>query len=429
MNAYLRTRSVKSRLAAVAAIALAAGPLAIVAVPSSAGATVGTTTVTCSAARDDSGAVVSEAVGGMTTASAVSYAGQPMPDPAPMSYTLDGLPESTSVGAALSAAFLWGGDTHTTGGLAGPFSSFFGLTTATANPVVTSLEITGPATKTGLTVTTSSSIPLDGTDTPIPLWMPGTVTPSAAGSFSVYGQQRVTFVINKDIDFQGIAVRVNTLTFVCRTDVLATVYAIAPGAPIARIDDFGATSLSVDDAGAVTGATTLDVLANDSPSASAIDPTTLTVTNSGLFTTEVIDGTIVITGGPDKQAWQTSGPLEKCQPISSSGYPVISAADASNSVSSDDSSVPTTVVSSDGDSATNQTMETVWSCTATVEYSVCTVDQSPICSTSQAYIKFSKTDVSTYSTTDFFGSDEMLVESVGSAGPAVPVAVTPKYTG
>lgn len=427
MNTQSNPRAFGSRVAVLGALALLAGPLAVVAVPTSAGATTGTTTVTCLPAQDDSGAVVSEAVGAMSTASAVSYARQSMPDPAPMSYTLDGLPETTSVGASLSAAFLWGGDSHTTGALAGPFSSFFGLTTGTANPVVTSLEIAGPATRSGLTVTTTSSIPLDGTDAPIPLWMPGTITTTAAGAFTVWGSQRVTFVINKDIDFQGIAVRVNTLTFVCSTDVLATVYVIAPGAPIARIDDFRTESLVVDDAGAVSGATTLDVLANDSPSASAIDPSTLTVTDPGPFTTAVVDGKIVVTGGPDQQAWQTTGPPAQCQPETSYTDSPVAADDVTSSDPSGSSTAPTTVVSSDGDSTTTYTGQTIWSCLALVEYSICTVDTPPICSTSQAFISYSKTDQFQYSASDSFGYEETL--AVTSAGPAVPVPARPSYAG
>lgn len=393
-----------ARIAVLGSLTLLAGTMATVVVPTLAGAAGGSTTVTCRGADDDRGAVESGISGPITTASAVGYSGISIPDPASMSFTLDGIPETADVGSSLSAAFQWGGDSHLIGALAKKFLPQYDLTTVTADPIVTSLEVTGPATRSGLTATTAASFPLSGTDTPAPLSLSGTITTTATGAVTVQGSQRITFPINKDIDYQGplaeggISVRVNSFTFVCTTEVLATMYVVAPGAPIARLDDFTADDLVVDTSAAVSGATTLDVLANDTPTASAIDPSTLTVTDSGPLTTSVVDGKIVVTGTTGFANWLYENAFSEvpvCQPIDE-----------------------------------NSSSPAGYSCTATVEYSICTVDQPPLCSTAFATIAITTTTPpeSAFPVRTTM-APPITVPSPPTALPATPVPATPTFTG
>lgn len=397
-----------ARIAVLGSLTLLTGTMATVAVPALAAAADGTATVTCRGADDDRGAVVSGPSGPISSASAVGNSGISIPAPASMSYTFGGIPESTGIGSTLPVTFQWGGDSHLIGALADQFLPPYGLTTATVDPIVTSLAIVGPATHTGLTATTTASFPLSGTDTPAPVSLSGTVTTTAAGVVTVQGSQRITFPINKDVNYQGplapdgISVRVNSLTFVCTTEVLATMYVVAAGAPIARLDDFAASGLVIDKAGAASGTTTFDVLANDSPTASAIDPATLTVTNAGPFTTSVVDGKIVVTGTNDFANWLYENTIEESGACQSNDPP---------------SQAPSA--------------STTYTCAVTVDYSICTVDQSPLCSASQAAIEFTtsavpKPNIPPVSTTM---PSPTTVPSPGTAPPATPVPARPTFTG
>lgn len=267
---------------------------------SPASASPGETTMQCVGADDDAGAIVSEVAGELTTATALSFAGYGNLAPQTLAYDLSALPTFTTVGTSIPVDFDWTADSTQNDQLVEGFGAILGLTEAAFDPQMVELRVVGPATATGLSFTHSGSYSLTSPSTSV-LSMSGTLTATGTGLVQVYGHQRITFVVNKHIDYSGIGVQVNTLTVECETGLLGEFLVVEPGAPLAYDDTTAPVSTSSPYESAVatfTAPIDVDVLANDVPSDASlpIDATTLSIVDTGFLQAEVVDGKIRVSG-------------------------------------------------------------------------------------------------------------------------------------
>ena len=391
-------------LVAGSAIAVQAG------LPSAAGAATGSSLWTCVGATDDSGAFVSSVIGDITSAWALSYAGV-VPEPSTFDYSLTDIPEAVSVGSgpvAIEAAITLPNSSNAQ--LASGLLEFFGLTSVPFDPQALSLVTDGASPVLGLASESSGVLDFSaGGSTTYQL--AGSLDPSALGEHSLRLHQRVTFVIDREIEYQGIDVQANTLTFECTSDPLATTWVINPGAPIARNDS------ATFDAGAVAspslgGPFVLDVLANDTPSdpARPIDPATLRVVNtSDGAVAEVVDGKLSVTRVPTPA---TAEPVDPNEAVYVE-YPDagIGGCQATNATESE------VVSSADGVTTWTTTIENT--CTAVVTYEVCTVE--PVaCSQATATVS----SVSSYTVESAYDPDVFTIAGTGSGTEAPPLVTS-----
>jgi hypothetical protein len=265
---------------------------------SDAGASSGTMSWQCNGATDDKGAFMTSSVGEVSSADALAYASVVV-QPTTFDYTITDLPAVVDLGSAplaIDAAVTLPASGNTQ--LAEGLLSFFGLTEASYDPQIVGIGSVGPSTLTGLAVSRTGT--LDFANAVAETFnLTGSLNPNAVGRHELRAHQRVTFQIGKHIVFQGIEVDARSLTFVCTSEPLASVWVVNPDAPIAR-DDTADLEIAVQDEAALGGPFTLDVLSNDEPSDAAfpIDPSTLSVVSAtnGL-TVEAVGGKLVVTPG------------------------------------------------------------------------------------------------------------------------------------
>ena len=148
---------------------------------SRASASPGETTMQCVGADDDAGAIVSEAAGELTTATALSFAGYGNLAPQTLAYDLSALPTFPTVGTSIPVDFDWTADSTQNDQLVEGFGAILGLTEAAFDPQMVELRVVGPATATGLSFTHSGSYSLTSPSTSV-LSMSGTLTATGTAS-------------------------------------------------------------------------------------------------------------------------------------------------------------------------------------------------------------------------------------------------------
>lgn len=251
-------------------------------------------TLQCSGATDDTGAVEVGGIGALSSSSALNFVGGYS---WPLETTLD-----LDLGAPLM------GTTSTSGTIDLPsappivattWQNILGSDSAPAEGTFW-LTTSGPATATGLSAnfSTPGSFAYD----PDPIALSGSVTPTGSASFQLIPNLRVTYDAgDATVLYAGLNVTVHTITFVCSGPPIAYT-AVLPGFPVAAPDSATVPDISTTDpisteAIAVDPPVVVDVLANDSgPADDPIDPTTLEIikTPSGV-TAELVNSTVEIT--------------------------------------------------------------------------------------------------------------------------------------
>ena len=397
--------------------------------PPLAGAAAGTMQWSCEGASDDTGAVVADGLN-TTTQTALSVAGITV-QPSSFDYSITDLPAAVSVGSAplaIDATIAFPDAANAQ--LAQGFAQFFGLSQVPFNPQLVGIVNAGSSPLTGLANSTSGVLNFSSTGTAAHV-LAGTLNPNQLGPNELRLHQRITFAIDQAITFDGRSVQVNTLTFVCTSDPLATVWVVNPGAPIAR-DDTAEVTIVGQDPPALGGPHMVDVLANDEPSDATkpIDAASLSVVSASPgLTVEVVNGGLAVTGVPapseyNNESWCVSW------------------------------TVSATLVSTDASGNATYDLTDEQGCQGQVVYRVCTVAPAA-CSEATATVFGSGTrsyqavfPPGTFPgvvaaggaaegpapSTEYLGAGlEDLYgrapDSPGDLGPAVPAPMAPNYTG
>ena len=400
---------------------LGSGLVTGVAIPSSVGAASGSVTWTCEGADDDKGAFVASGVGSMTSKSALGYANVGI-EPVTMPYVATDLPAWVNTGSAAlpidAELTLPAGSNAQLG--EGPLS-FFDLSSVTYDPQIMEIVNDGGSALAGLSNSTTGNLDFANPTAAIHT-LNGSFNPTVAGSNQLRFHQRITFLIDRSITYQGFDVEANTLTFDCTSDPFASIFVADPGAPIANPDS---ATLTLSESASTNTPVSVDVLANDLPSdpARPIDPATLKVTdNPGGLTYEVVDGSIVLTGPADTSAFSSNPECEW------------------------GNSLITTTTNPDGTETYQESLDLV--CQASLAYEVCSVGEPIACSPGVVHVDLTLTtyfDYEDFTTTTTggigdTGSTEDLasgtlpvpvpnVEAVPLTSPAKPAVARPKFTG